>query len=369
MTDSDDTTSAQPADPALASFVLLAQFLGVPADAAQIHHDRGQGDRPYTFDDLIRIAKKLGLMARRKDAALAELPKLPLPALVRLNGDDTAILLKIDDSGENGLRHMVLRADGQRPEVWSEAEVAERFALTGDKVELLLMTSREHIAGQKRAFDISWFIPALVKYRRPLRDVLIGSFFLQLVGLASPIFFQLVIDKVLVNQAMTTLEVLAVGLTAVLIFETLLSALRNWLFAHTSNRVDAELSAALFRHLVALPLSYFEARRVGDSVARVRELESIRNFLTSNAVTVVIDLFFTIVFFAVMYLYSPLLTLIVALTIPIYVAISMFITPPLRARLDEKFKRGAENQSFLVETVTGIGTLKAMAVEPRMRDR
>ena len=369
MTDSTDTLSAQPVDPALASFVLLAQFLGVPADPQQIHHDRGQGDRPYSFDDLIRVAKKLGLMARRREAPLAELPKLPLPALVRLNRDDTAILLKIDDSGETGLRHMVLCADGQRPEIWSESDVAERFALTGDKVELLLMTSREHIAGQKRAFDISWFIPALVKYRRPLRDVLIGSFFLQLVGLASPIFFQLVIDKVLVNQTISTLEVLAIGLTAILIFETLLSALRNWLFAHTSNRVDAELSAALFRHLVALPLSYFEARRVGDSVARVRELESIRNFLTSNAVTVVIDLIFTIVFFAVMYLYSPLLTLIVALTIPVYVAISVFITPPLRARLDEKFKRGAENQSFLVETVTGIGTLKAMAVEPRMRDR
>lgn len=369
MADSDEHPAAQPADAALASFVLLAQFLGVPADAQQIHHDRGQGDRPYTFDDLIRVAKALGLMARSKQAPLAELAKLPLPALVTLKGDDTAILLKIDDSGESGLRYMVLRSDGQRPEIWSEADVAERFALTGGKVELLLMTSREHIAGQKRAFDISWFIPALVKYRRPLRDVLIGSFFLQLVGLASPIFFQLVIDKVLVNQAMNTLEVLAVGLTAILVFETLLSALRNWLFAHTSNRVDAELSAALFRHLVALPLSYFEARRVGDSVARVRELESIRNFLTSNAVTVVIDLFFTIVFFAVMYLYSPLLTLIVALTIPIYLAISMFITPPLRARLDEKFKRGAENQSFLVETVTGIGTLKAMAVEPRMRDR
>lgn len=369
MTDSNDEMAAGPADAALASFVLLAQLLGVPADAQQIHHDRGQGDLPYHFDDLIRIAKKLGLIARRKEAPLADLAKLPLPALVRLNDGETAILLKIDDAGESGPRHMVLRSDGQRPEIWSESEVAERFALTAGRTELLLMTSREHIAGQKRAFDISWFIPALVKYRAPLRDVLIGSFFLQLVGLASPIFFQLVIDKVLVNQAMNTLEVLAIGLTAILVFETLLSALRNWLFAHTSNRVDAELSAALFRHLVALPLSYFEARRVGDSVARVRELESIRNFLTSNAVTVVIDLFFTIVFFAVMYLYSPLLTLIVALTIPIYLAISIFITPPLRARLDEKFKRGAENQSFLVETVTGIGTLKAMAVEPRMRDR
>jgi subfamily B ATP-binding cassette protein HlyB/CyaB len=168
---------------------------------------------------------------------------------------------------------------------------------------------------------------------------------------------------------MSTLEVLAIGLTAILIFETILSGLRTWLFAHTTNRVDAELSANLFRHLVNLPLSYFEARRVGDSVARVRELENIRNFLTSNAVTVVIDLFFTIVFFAVMYLYSPFLTLIVALTIPVYAVISIAITPGLRTRLDEKFRRGAENQAFLVETVSGIGTLKAMAVEPRMRDK
>ena len=369
MNDLNGNPSAVPVDAALASFVVLAQFLGVPAEPTQIHHDRGQGDRPYDFDDLTRIAKKLGLMARRKRAAVRDLPKLPLPALVGLCNGGTAILLKVDDTSDAGNRYLVLKPDQQRPEIWPEEQVEAEFALEGGAADLLLMTSREHIAGQKRAFDISWFIPALVKYRRPLRDVLIGSFFLQLVGLASPIFFQLVIDKVLVHQSMTTLEVLAIGLTAVLVFETILSALRNWLFAHTTNRVDAELSAALFRHLMALPLSYFEARRVGDSVARVRELESIRNFLTSNAVTVLIDLFFTIVFFAVMYIYSPLLTLIVALTIPIYIAISVFITPPLRARLDEKFKRGAENQAFLVETVTGIGTLKSMAVEPRMRDR
>ncbi len=369
MADSEHNPPAAPADAALASFVLLAQFLGVPAEPAQIHHDRGQGDRPYDFDDLIRIAKKLGLMARRKRAAPVEFAKLPLPALVHLRDGGTAILLKIDDTGDLGNRHMILKPDSQRPEIWSEEQVEEQFALAGGEADLLLMTSREHIAGQKRAFDVSWFIPAIVKYRKPMRDVLLGSFFLQLIGLASPIFFQLVIDKVLVHQSMTTLEVLAIGLATVLVFETMLSGLRNWLFAHTTNRVDAELSAALFKHLVALPLSYFEARRVGDSVARVRELENIRNFLTSNAVTVVIDLFFTIVFFVVMYLYSPLLTMIVALTIPIYIAISFFITPPLRARLDEKFKRGAENQAFLVETVTGIGTLKSMAVEPRMRDR
>jgi subfamily B ATP-binding cassette protein HlyB/CyaB len=350
-------------DPALAAFVLVAKFLGVSAEPAQILHDRGRGDTPFTYGDLVRIARKLGLVARTRSTPLDELGKLPVPTLLGTKDSGTVILLKVDESGDTP-RFLLQRPDGERPEIWSAEQMDAAFAGA-----VLLLTSRERIAGEKRKFDVSWFIPALVRYRSPLRDVIVGSFFLQLIGLVSPIFFQLVIDKVLVHRSMTTLEVLAFGLAVVLVFETLLSGLRTWLFAHTTNRVDAELSASLFRHLIALPLSYFEARRVGDSVARVRELENIRQFLTSNAVTLVIDFFFTIVFFAVMLLYSPKLTLIVALTIPVYAAISVFVTPPLRARLDEKFKRGADNQAFLVETVTGIGTLKAMAVEPRMRDR
>ena len=355
--------SAGPLDPALVCFVLVAKFLGVPADPGQILHERGRGDSPFHFDDLARVSRRLGLIARGRRADMEALQRLPTPLLIALADGGTAILLRAD-SNDEGSRYLVQRADAARPELWLGEQMATQFAGS-----VLLMTSRERLAGEKRHFDVSWFIPALVKYRKPLRDVLIGSFFLQLAGLVSPIFFQLVIDKVLAHQSMTTLDVLAFGLAVVLIFETILSGLRTWLFAHTTNRVDAELSAALFRHLVALPLGYFESRRVGDSVARVRELENIRQFLTSNAVTVVIDLVFTIVFFAVMYLYSPMLTLVVAATIPIYVAISVLVTPALRARLDEKFKRGAENQSFLVETVAGIGTLKSMAVEPRMRDK
>jgi subfamily B ATP-binding cassette protein HlyB/CyaB len=351
------------ADPALACFILLARFLGVPADPRQIGHDRGKGEDPYSLEDLSRISKKLGLIGRIRRCEAEQVHKLPLPAIAELGDGDAAILLKIEGESE-APRVLVQLGDSERPEVWSMAEFQERFG-----GRLLLMTARERMAGAARPFDISWFIPALVKYRKPLRDVLIASFFIQLMGLVSPIFFQLIIDKVLVHQSMTTLDVLAIGLAVVLIWETGLSGLRNWLFAHSTNRVDAELSARMFRHLLNLPLSYFEARRVGDSIARVRELESIRNFLTSNAVTVVIDLFFTIVFFAVMYMYSPMLTMVVLLSIPLYVAVSVFITPPLRDRLDEKFRRGAENQSFLVETVTGIGTLKAMAVEPQMRDR
>ena len=152
-------------------------------------------------------------------------------------------------------------------------------------------------------------------------------------------------------------------------FETILGILRTYLFAHTTNRIDVELGARLFRHLVALPIAYFQARRVGDSVARVRELENIRNFLTSSALTLVIDLFFTFVFLAVMFVYSPLLTWIVLGAFPFYIAISAGATPLFRRRLDEKFARGAENQAFLVESVTGVETLKAMAVEPQMQHR
>ena len=162
---------------------------------------------------------------------------------------------------------------------------------------------------------------------------------------------------------------LVIGLVAIAMFETVLGILRTYLFSHTTNRIDVELGARLFRHLLALPIAYFQARRVGDSVARVRELENIRNFLTSSALTLVIDLFFTFVFLAVMFFYSPLLTWIVLGSFPFYIAISAGATPLFRRRLDEKFRRGAENQAFLVESVTGVETLKAMAVEPQMQRR
>ena len=209
------------------------------------------------------------------------------------------------------------------------------------------------------------------KYRQLLGEVLVASFFLQLFALVSPLFFQVVIDKVLVHRGLTHARRagdrpgrdLAVR-------EPCCGMLRTYLFAHTTNRIDVELGARLFRHLLALPIAYFQARRVGDSVARVRELENIRNFLTSSALTLVIDLFFTFVFLAVMFFYSPLLTWIVLGVVPVLYRASRPARRRCSARrLDEKFQRGAENQAFLVESVTGVETLKAMAVEPQMQRR
>jgi ATP-binding cassette, subfamily B, bacterial HlyB/CyaB len=209
----------------------------------------------------------------------------------------------------------------------------------------------------------------LVKYRALLGEVLLISLVLQLFGLVSPLFFQVVMDKVLVNKGLTTLDVLVIGLIVVVVFESLLNGLRSSIFSHTTSRIDVELGSRLFRHLVQLPLAYFQARRVGDSVARVRELENIRSFLTGNALTVLLDVFFSVVFIAIMLFYSVPLTLIVLVSLPLYAGISLAVVPLLRQRLDVKFARSAENQAMLVETVTGIQTVKANALEPSMARR
>lgn len=174
-------------------------------------------------------------------------------------------------------------------------------------------------------------------------------------------------DKVLVHKGLTTLDVLAFGFFVIALFNALLSGIRTYIFSHTTNRVDVELGSKLYNHLMGLPLPYFEARQVGQSVARVRELDTIRNFITGSALTLCIDLLFTFVFFGVMWYYSPTLTLLVMATIPLYILLSVVITPMLRARLDSKFKHSAENQAFLTESITGVETVKACAVEPQMQ--
>jgi subfamily B ATP-binding cassette protein HlyB/CyaB len=218
-------------------------------------------------------------------------------------------------------------------------------------------------------FDFTWFIPAIMKYRKLLGEVLLVSFVLQLFALVTPLFFQVVMDKVLVHRGFTTLDVIAIGLLVVVVFEVTLTGLRSYVFAHTTSRIDVELGARLFRHLLNLPLAYFHVRRVGDSVARVRELENIRSFLTGNAITLVLDLLFSVVFVGVMLYYSRWLTLIVVLSLPCYAMLSAVFVPILRSLLNEKFNRGAENHAFLVEALSGIGTVKAMAVEPQLTRR
>jgi len=344
------------AESGLAALVLLLRFHGVGADSEQIRHRFGDG---IAVPEMVRCAKEFGLKARAYRSSWPRLSKTPLPGIAVLRDGRYLILGKASDR-----RILVQDPMSPRPTMMSR----EEFEAVWDG-QLVLMTSRAGLTDLTRRFDVSWFFAAIHKYRYLLCEVLVASFFLQLFSLISPLFFQVVIDKVLASRTLSTLDVLVIGLIAISFFDTILGILRTYLFAHTTNRIDVELGARLFRHLLALPISYFQARRVGDSVARVRELENIRNFLTSSALTLVIDLFFTFVFLAVMLLYSPFLTAIVLAAFPFYVGISATATPLFRQRLDEKFARGAENQAFLVEAVTGIETLKSMAVEPQMQRR
>ena len=344
-------------DPGLIALVTLLRLNGVGADPEQIRHRLG--GIPVGISEMLRVAKDLGLKARQHATNWSRLAKTPLPAIAVLRDGGFLILGKVGET-EALVQHPL----SPRPALMKRAELEAIW-----DGRLVLMTRRSGLLDLSRRFDITWFLGAIHKYRRLLGEVLVASFFLQLFALVSPLFFQVVIDKVLVHRSLSTLDVLIIGLVAISVFETVLGILRTYLFAHTTNRIDVELGARLFRHLVALPIAYFQARRVGDSVARVRELENIRNFLTSSALTLVIDLFFAFVFVAVMFFYSPLLTGVVLAAFPVYIAISAAATPLFRQRLDEKFKRGAENQAFLVESVTGIETLKAMAVEPQMQRR
>ncbi len=348
--------------PDLDSGALCLHFLlayhGIRSAPEQIYHDFAGPDGGMDLIALVRAARKHGLKAKIVSSSFKQLAKLPLPAIAEQNDGTFLIVAQVADG------RVLLQRAHSAPE--EQAQAAFEADWSG---RLVLLARRASDMVSDLKFGLRWFLPVIAKYKKLFSEVLLASFFLQSFGLITPLFFQVIIDKVLVHRGLTTLDVLIIGLIGLTVFEALLGFLRTYIFSHTTSRVDVQLGSQLFGHLLALPISFFETRPTGQTVARVRELDSVREFLTSSALTVVIDLFFTVIFFAVMWLFSPTLTLIVLAAIPFYVVLSVAITPELRRRVEERFYRGATNQAFLVESVSGAETLKAMAVEPQMRAR
>ena len=347
-------------DTGLIALALIAGHYHVLADPFQLRHDLALGMRPATTDDLILAARRVGLRAR----AVEPLPErrlrqMPLPAILRGRGGGYAILAA--GKGEDAFRLI-------DPALRSGRVVTLAEVLDWSDGTAVLVTRRLGGAGRAPStFGFRWFLPSIWRYRRALADVLVASFFVQLFGLITPLFFQLVVDKVLVHKGFSTLIVVVVGMVVLGAFEGVLDYLRTYTLAHTTNRIDVELGRRLFGHLFRLPLSYFETRPAGQTVARVRELESIRAFLTGQGLTSLLDLAFTLIFIAVLFLYSAPLTIVVLVSIPIYVLLGAAIRPLLRERIKEKFDRGARSQQFLVEAIIGAQTLKAASVEPQMQ--
>ncbi|GAB5469405.1 MAG: type I secretion system permease/ATPase [Rhodospirillales bacterium] len=346
-------------DSGLVCLASLLRFHKIAADYQQLWREYGVPDGTIDPVRLLQAAKHHeGVKARVVRTSLDRLSKVSLPAIAETKKGTFFVLAQVRDG-----KALVQWPEGA-PQVLDMADLEAQWSGL-----LLVITTRDSLAGENRRFDITWFVPAIYKYRRLFYDVLLASLFIQIFGLITPFFSQVVIDKVLVHRGLTTLDVLAIGLIAIGIFEVVMSGLRTYLFSHTSSRVDVELSSRLFRHLLSLPISYFVTRQVGQTVARVRELETVRNFLTSSALTLVLDLAFTVIFFVVMFFYAVDMTLIVLASVPFYVALSLAITPQLRRRVEEKFQRNAANHSFLVESVGGVETIKSAAVEPQMRQK
>ncbi len=349
---------------------------------------------PLTTDSLITAARALGFRVKRLGTTRRNLAALTLPCVALLKeqaaadpspaGTSSSSSTESSDPGSqthltrpalvvqvNDTHVMLFRAGtNQALTLTLEAFDAEftgtvfQFAPLADPLK-----DPDGAQDAHRAFGFGWFIPELLKHKRVWRDVLIASLFIQLLALGTPIFTQVVIDKVVVHRTQSTLAVIAIGMALFAIFSALLSWVRQYLVLHTGNRVDAVLGSAVFEHLLKLPPRYFETRPTGVITARLRGVENIREFIASAAVTLVLDLPFLGVFVAIMFAYNVPLTVMALGIIAVIVVLSLLVAPIFRSRLNEQFLLGARNQAFTTEYVAGLETVKSLQMEPQVKAR
>ncbi|WP_072671105.1 RTX toxin T1SS ABC transporter subunit RtxB [Vibrio injensis] len=299
--------------------------------------------------ELDKIQNKYKIKIATKNLNFKKINKIKTPVILFDNQGSPFILAKTNED-----KCLVQRPNKETPEVISYDELKENWNKKSLKIN------------QKQArFDITWFIPEFLQHKRVLSEIFLFSFVLQILALISPLFFQVVMDKVLVHQAWSTLDVLVFGLLVAGVIEVVLRALREYQYAHTANRIDIQLGLKMVKHLFGLPLMFFKSRQIGAIVTRVRELDTIREFLTGSMFTLSIELLFVFVFIYVMSLLSSILTWLFIATIPFYIVLAWWLTPRMQGAIEKQFSHAAANTSFLTETVAGSETLKSLAVEPR----
>ncbi len=354
------TSDADRLDTGLRALCGIASYHRLAADPLHLARELALGERPASETDLVRAAALLHLKARIvRKLTVERLASAPAPCLLKMRDGRYNLLVGQTQAGDCRVIDAVTRIS---------RDLAPS-ALFAEADDLLILVKRTvyGLTIDPKYLGLAWFLPSIWRYRKPLLHVVLASLFIQLFALVTPLFFQIIVDKVLVEKTYSTLVVLVVGLALLGFFETTLQYLRTFALAHTTNRIDVELGQRLFVHLLRLPLGYFETRASGQTVARMRELETIRTFLTGQCLFSVLDLVFALIFIAILLGFSVKLTLVVLVSLPLYVGITVVLRPSLREIIKEKFNRAAVSQQFLVETVVGIGTIKAAAVEPIMR--
>ncbi|MDE7431562.1 MAG: type I secretion system permease/ATPase [Lachnospiraceae bacterium] len=345
----------QKIDSGLSCFMMLIHILNVKVSKEQLEHLMALDEGTMNEVDMLSAAKLVKLKGKIRKLDEKQIIELGGPVIAKTKQEEFFIIGRVEKE-----KVMVLFPDKGTPSLISMEELSELWEGT-----IILLTNKG-ILDREAIFGFKWFIPTLLKFKREFIEILIAAFTIQIIGILTPLMTQVVVDKVLVHRSLSTLYVLTIGLFLSYLFETVLALAKNYVFTHTTNRVDVMLSHKLFGHLFSLPLRYFESRKVGETVARVRELDSIRSFLTGTPLSSLIDAFFIIVYIAVLFFYSVPLTFVVIASVPVFAMLSLIVTPMFKKRLDEKFNAGAEAQSYLVESITGVQTVKSFALEPKL---
>lgn len=345
-------------DSSLACFQMVSQLWKMPfrrdvMRRALIHQERQSGALSLQFCGA--VAELMGLSAQLATIPAEAVTRLQTPVMVGWE-DGFALLYNVSE------KELVLGIPAQgirrlKPSAFINA--------WGEEGEVLLLQPNKDTPQQK--FGLSWFIPSVIRYRKVLMEVLLASFFVQLFGLANPLITQVIIDKVIIQNSGDTLHILGILMILMAVFEALLYGLRTMLFVDTTNRIDMALGSEVIDHLLRLPLRYFEKRPVGELATRINELENIRQFLTGTALTVVLDAVFSVIYIVVMLFYSLLLTVVALATVPLFALLTLIVSPIIRRQTRIKAERNAETQSYLVEVVSGIQTVKAQNIELRSR--
>ena len=344
---------------ALVALEVVGQLNKVAIDSKAIIKRHALVNEEPTIQQLLRIAKGEDFKSKLKKLTLSNLSKYPLPAIARFKDGMYVTILKVDIDKQE-----VLLFDKQNNQTYTKT-FNDFKQITDDEVIIL----KHKTANDQIKFGFIWFYNQIMNYKKIVGEILLASFVVQLFGLVTPLFTQVILDKVLVHQSISTLNVIAVAFSAVIVFELLLNFVRNYIFIHTTSKIDSKLGSKLFFHLISLPLVYFENRKVGNIIARVRELDQIREFIANKSITVILDVLFSFVFVIMMFMYSVKLTLIAVGFVFIIGMLYFFITPELRRRLEEKFQMGAQSNSYLVESVTGMQTVKSLAIEGSMQKK
>ncbi|PSU13953.1 type I secretion system permease/ATPase [Photobacterium gaetbulicola] len=306
----------------------------------------------FDIDSIQRSAKKLGILAKYQKTTLLEIGQLCSPFMISIKNGQWAIVEQVRTD------QVTLILDGGD---MGSVDTSD-FSLFWDGG----VVTFEPAVESEKGFGFKWLISAFLRHRAVIFQLLLASLFLQCFALVTPFFFQVVVDKILVHHNIDTLILLTVGMVVVSFCDVSLALLRDYIFYHTITRIDASLGSKVFSKLMALPFSYFSKNSVGQILSRVRELENISQFLNDSTVTMIIDLAFTLVLLSVMYLYSPVLTMVVIASVVLYVVLLSFNVPAFFKNLDQQFGLGARNNSFLVENVSGIETLKSLGIEGNM---